>query len=72
MAAITSGVFFQGRPPATGAAHAFALDLLGEQLLAYTVSEGDAGTAATVQRGVRRALSTIADCGHEVGIDIDQ
>ena len=33
MAAITSGVFFQGRPPAAGAAHAGALDVLGQQLL---------------------------------------
>ena len=33
MAAITSGVFFQGWPPATGAAHAPALDVLGQQLL---------------------------------------
>ena len=33
MAAITSGVFFQGRPPAAGAAHTLALDVLGKQLL---------------------------------------
>ena len=34
MAAITSGVFFQGRPPAAGAAHAVTLHVPGEQLLA--------------------------------------
>ena len=33
MAAITSGVFFQGRAPAAGAAHTLALDVLGKQLL---------------------------------------
>ena len=33
MAAITSGVFFQARPSATGAAHAHSLDVPGKQLL---------------------------------------
>ena len=54
MAAITSGVFFQGRPPATGAAHAPALDVLGKQLLTPpghgtgvdTEEPGDTGVAA--------------------------
>ena len=34
MAAITSGVFFQGRAPAARAAHAVTLHVPGEQLLA--------------------------------------
>ena len=32
MAAITSGVFFRGRPPPTGSSHSLALDVLSEKL----------------------------------------
>ena len=37
------GRFFQGWPPATGAAHALALDLPGEQLLASAGSDSATG-----------------------------
>ena len=70
--------FFQGRPPATGAAHAFALDLLGEQLLASsghgtgvdTEQPGDAGIAAPTalqrfQAGIQAALAFVEQAGEQ-------
>ena len=78
MAAIIAGVFFQGRPPATGAAHALALDLPGEQLLASsghgtgvdTEQPGDAGVAAPTalqrfQAGIQAALAFVEQAGEQ-------
>ena len=78
MAAITSGVFFHGRPPATAAAHAFALDLPGEQLLASsghgtgvdTKQRGDVGVAAPTalqrfQSGIQAALAFVEQAGEQ-------
>ena len=78
MAAITSGVFFQGRPSATGAAHAHALDVLGKQLVAPsghgtgvdTEQRGDTSVAAPpalegLKARVQPALALVEQAGEQ-------